>query len=273
MTLGNPKTIEVKPRNSSLDNPTLQEHKDNRIAEKAKDEPADSSFLQPANTTEAVTNTHIETPYESPAPDFRRNLTLREYRNGENERVATVETIPDTTSVNLTTEPFKETRTHRIDTANIEKYVQKLQMEQSLFIGFFGGLAAAIISAIIWAAITLATEIQIGYMSVGVGFLVGFAVRTLGKGFEKRFGYLGAALSLFGCILGNFFAIVVVIAQMQSASLLETLLFFITAPMAIIDAFKLTFQPIDLLFYGIAIYEGYRFSFKQITHQEVAGLS
>jgi hypothetical protein len=33
-----------------------------------------------------------------------------------------------------------------------------------------------------------------------------------------------------------------------------------------------TFQPMDLLFYGIAIYEGYKFSFRQLTEQELAAL-
>ncbi len=29
------------------------------------------------------------------------------------------------------------------------------------------------------------------------------------------------------------------------------------------------FHPMDLLFYGIALYEGYRFSFRQITEEEL----
>ncbi|HEX7014155.1 MAG TPA: hypothetical protein VF191_01505, partial [Cyclobacteriaceae bacterium] len=30
-----------------------------------------------------------------------------------------------------------------------------------------------------------------------------------------------------------------------------------------------TFSPIDLLFYGLAAYEGYRFSFRQISEAEI----
>jgi hypothetical protein len=37
------------------------------------------------------------------------------------------------------------------------------------------------------------------------------------------------------------------------------------------DLMKATFSPIDLLFYGIAVYEGYRFSFRQVTPEELAG--
>ena len=31
----------------------------------------------------------------------------------------------------------------------------------------------------------------------------------------------------------------------------------------------ITFSPIDLLFYGLAIYEGYKLSFRQITRDEL----
>ncbi len=34
----------------------------------------------------------------------------------------------------------------------------------------------------------------------------------------------------------------------------------------------MTFQPMDLLFYAIAVYEGYRFSFVQISEEQIAGL-
>jgi hypothetical protein len=36
-------------------------------------------------------------------------------------------------------------------------------------------------------------------------------------------------------------------------------------PEVMMDAFS----PMDLLFYGIAIYEGYKFSFRQITEEEL----
>lgn len=36
------------------------------------------------------------------------------------------------------------------------------------------------------------------------------------------------------------------------------------------ELLRLAFQPLDLLFYGIALYEGYKFSFRRITRQELA---
>src|SRR5262245_53211570 len=78
--------------------------------------------------------------------------------------------------------------------------------ERRLFLGGFAGLAAAIIGAIIWAIVTVTTKYQIGFMALGVGALVGFALR-IGNG-GKLFGILGAFLALFGCILGNYFSLI-----------------------------------------------------------------
>ena len=33
-----------------------------------------------------------------------------------------------------------------------------------------------------------------------------------------------------------------------------------------------TFHPMDLLFYGIAIYEGYRFSFRELLEDEIESI-
>src|SRR6266576_7031028 len=78
--------------------------------------------------------------------------------------------------------------------------------EKKLLLGGFAGLAAAIIGAIIWAVVTVTTKYQIGWMALGVGALVGFALR-IGNG-GKVFGILGAVLALCGCILGNYFSLI-----------------------------------------------------------------
>ena len=215
----------------------------------------------------------------------QNNPTLQEYRRGivnVNERTSFM-TI-ESPNANGTGQPASQTPdiawsgakqappAPKIETATIEQYVHQLQSQQNLAAGFVGGLIAAVICAIIWAAITVATDMQIGWMAIGVGFLVGFSVRALGKGFEKRFGYVGAGLSLFGCLLGNFFAIVALISREASTSIPEILLVFVNNPGLIPQMMQETFQPMDLLFYGLALYEGYRLSFRQITQADITGL-
>jgi hypothetical protein len=147
-----------------------------------------------------------------------------------------------------------------------------LRSQQSLVGALAGGLFSALIGAVIWAAITVVTEYQIGWMSVGIGFLVGMAVRKYGRGITELYGALGAALSLLGCLLGNLLSLGGFIAQKEGVGLLATELSILLHPGLWVPLFQATFNPMDVLFYGIAVYEGYRFSFRQITRADVAGL-
>jgi hypothetical protein len=130
--------------------------------------------------------------------------------------------------------------------------------EQSLPRGLVAGLAAAAVGAGAWALITVVTNYQIGWMAVGVGFLVGWAVRLAGKGTSTAFGVLGAALALGGCLAGNLLTGNVVASRELGVPLTD-MLARITPGMAF-ELMAGMFSPIDLLFYGLATYQGYRFS-------------
>lgn len=154
-----------------------------------------------------------------------------------------------------------------IDQDKFNQWIEQLRLDQNLPLGILGGLIAAVIGGVLWAAITVATGYQIGYMAVAVGLMVGFAIRLTGKGLDKIFGIIGALLSVVGCILGNFLSLVGFAANDEGYGYLETLQLL---DYSIIPEIMLsTFSPMDILFYGIAIYEGYRFSFRKITEEEI----
>ncbi|MCT4589371.1 MAG: hypothetical protein N4A71_16220 [Carboxylicivirga sp.] len=157
------------------------------------------------------------------------------------------------------------------DTAVLEgvdqNIIDKLKTHQDFYYAIIGGLLASILSAVIWATITVATEMQIGYMAIGVGLLVGFSVRFFGAGIDQKFGYLGAILSLFGCLTGNLFSQVAFFANEASMSYLEILSMLSFSD--IVDVLSQTFSPIDILFYGIALYEGYKLAFRKISALEI----
>lgn len=154
-----------------------------------------------------------------------------------------------------------------LDPAMIEVAFQKFEAEQSMVGGFLAGGAAALAGAGVWAVITVLTGYQIGFMAIGIGFLVGLAVQFVGKGINKMFGVMGAALALIGCLLGNYFTVVHFVGEAQGLGFFETLTRI--SPAAIPELMAITFSPMDLVFYGIAIYEGFRLSFRKITHEEI----
>jgi hypothetical protein len=141
--------------------------------------------------------------------------------------------------------------------------------EKRLFLGGLVGLVAAIIGAIIWAIVTVSTKYQIGWMAVAVGALVGFALR-IGNG-GKAFGILGGFLALFGCVLGNYFSIIAFASAQQHVGFFTML--NSADPVKVGNLMWDDFLSTSVLFYVIAVYEGYRFSIgptRPIEHKKAS---
>jgi hypothetical protein len=157
-----------------------------------------------------------------------------------------------------------------LDQTKVQNFLRRRRAEQSMPLAIFAGVVAALIGAVLWGVVSDATGYQIGWMAVGVGFLVGYSVQFLGKGIDPPFRYVGAVCSLAGCVLGNFFAVVGAVSQQYHVSPLAVLG---QIPLNVaVDMMTKSFQAMDLLFYAIAVYEGYRFSLKRMTQAELAGL-
>lgn len=154
-----------------------------------------------------------------------------------------------------------ETVMQMITENNIEDF-ERLKAEQNFPMAVLGGVLASIICVFIWAIITIATKYQISYMAMGVGVAVGFTIQKFGKGLTPVYGILGAGLAFIACFFGNIISYTCFIAdQYESYSYLEAisnLNWDISMSIAIE-----TFQPMDVLFYGLAIYTGYMFSIKR----------
>lgn len=135
--------------------------------------------------------------------------------------------------------------------------VEQLDTESNLLMGLIGGGVAMLVSAIIWGVITYVTEYQIGWMAIGVGFLVGFAVKYFGRGKTAVFGISSAVLALIGCVLGNLMFYAGIIAREEGASFLEVFFFFLFTPAAAVELFSLAFEFMDVLFYGLAAWVGF----------------
>lgn len=159
-----------------------------------------------------------------------------------------------------------------VDPIKYNRFMSEAHAKQSMGLALLGGFLSSVVAAFIWASITYATGYQIGFMAIGVGLLVGFAVRYFGNGMSSSFGIVGAVFALFGCLLGNILTAVIGASLAGGMPILAIVGAFATSPVLVVEILKETFSPIDLLFYGLAVYEGYRFSIRQITEEELAGL-
>lgn len=142
----------------------------------------------------------------------------------------------------------------------------KIVNDQDFTKALIGGLSASVISAILWALISL-SGFQFGFMAIGVGALVGFVIKFYGKGIDIKYAISGSIISLFGCLLGNFLTVIEFASKELNTSFFQV---FSQVPLSSIPQimFK-TMHPVDFVFYGIAIYEGYRFSTIKFTERSL----
>jgi len=177
--------------------------------------------------------------------------------NSFNLDKSVIERIDDTEAVE------HNTVMNKLSNKNIEKF----KSEQDLPKALIAGVLVGIIGAILWGAITVVTGYQIGYMAIAIGAAVGFSMRFMGKGIDQVFGISGGAIALLSCVLGNFFTIIGFIANSEGLGYVETLMLFDYGQL--IPLMSETFSAMDLLFYGFAAYEGYKFAFRTFTEKDL----
>jgi hypothetical protein len=155
----------------------------------------------------------------------------------------------------------------QVNEAIVQANLENLKLEQNLGLGVVGGALGGLLGAVVWAAVTYFTEYQIGWMAIIVGVLVGFGNRRLGKGIDKIFGVLGGIIALFSVLVGNFLVYIGYLAKYFQVEFFEMLRDFnynLT-----FELYKEMYLGMDVLFYLIAIYAGYRYSFRKITKEQL----
>jgi phosphate/sulfate permease len=131
---------------------------------------------------------------------------------------------------------------------------------ENLFLGLLAGILAALAGAGIWMGITIATGLHVGYVALGVGALVGLAIRIAGNGRSMIFGIIGALLTLAGCLGGEILTVVQLSssAQHDFYNTLTTLDLTQTVTNIVTHM-----DPIMYLIYAIGIFEGYKLSIRK----------
>jgi hypothetical protein len=123
------------------------------------------------------------------------------------------------------------------------------------------GLAAAIAGAIAWAAVTKMTHTKLGLLAVAVGALIGIAVRKFGRSGGTTLAVIGGACAVVGCLLGDLFTAAAFFADGGDVSLVDATLRALS-PTVAPEILAAAFTPMTLVFYAIAVYEGFTFARK-----------
>jgi hypothetical protein len=127
----------------------------------------------------------------------------------------------------------------------------------NLVLAIFGGVAAAVAGALIWMGVQILLQLHIGYVAIAIGFMVGYAIRSLGHGSSPIYGIIGAVLTLAGCLGGE------ILGDLYQASTAEQGFFDLLLHadyVAMVQAIFSQMGPIGYFIYGIGIFEGYKLS-------------
>ncbi len=147
-----------------------------------------------------------------------------------------------------------------------EEVLQNYRFQQNMYAGTLAATIAGLAGALIWALITVNTGFQIGYMAVGIGVMVGFGMRLLGKGVDRIYGIAGGIIALLSCVLGNTLSIYASVAHEMEIGyqLAFGILDYSQVPKALVN----TFHFVDIIFYGLAIVTGYQLSFRHLSKKD-----
>lgn len=148
------------------------------------------------------------------------------------------------------------------------KYIdlEILKTEQHFSIGILFATIAGGVFSFLWAIITIATQYQISIMAIAIGAGVGFTMRYFGKGIDIKFGIAGAIIAFLSCFLGNILSILGMVATQQQMNIFEVLI-----RINLLEIVKHLFNTITLfqiLFYVLAIVQGFKFSFRNMEREK-----
>ena len=131
------------------------------------------------------------------------------------------------------------------------------------------GAVAALVGAILWMVFVQVTGYEVGIVAVGIGFLVGQAMAAT-AGTSTRLPPIGAILSLLGCLLGQILADAHFFGDAIGFGTWRALQEMVSDRSLGWDVFTTGFSPIDLLFWLIAGYEGYKLTARAVAQRNIA---
>ena len=156
-----------------------------------------------------------------------------------------------------------------IDPAKYQHYIDLRRTTQHLPMAVLAGSIAAIFGALAWLGITAFTTLQVGWMAVAIGIIIGGMVRVAGQGIDRGFGLVAAILTLAGSAAGTLLAGCWTLALLSEEVVFADVLFALT-PGLITQIYIGVLTPMNLACYGVAVAAAYWLGIRRIRRDEMA---
>lgn len=158
-----------------------------------------------------------------------------------------------------------------IDKAAAYRLAEELLSEQAFLNGIAGGVIAAVISAGIWGGIAVGTGYSYSLVAIGVGIFVGWLVQKMGKGLDVKFSIVASVFAIVGCAFGNV-AAAMFFAMSDEGLAFSEVAWVIFSPQIIFEILSDTLQPMDLLFWLVAVAAAWQTAKRKLTEEQAIAL-
>ena len=153
------------------------------------------------------------------------------------------------------------------------RFLERLRQRQSLLRAFALGVPALALMGFLWGAVNGISGVPLEWLPfIGMGYMVGTSVRAAGKGIDRRFGVVGAVLTLLGCLVSRFLAVSITLGFQNPGLSNFTLLAEGTLGLRL----RLLLDSTDwynLAALVLSVCQGYYFARYRITPQEMSYLA
>ena len=156
-----------------------------------------------------------------------------------------------------------------IDPAKYQHYIDLRRTSQHLPMAVLAGSIGAILGALAWLSITAFTTLQVGWMAIAIGTIIGGLVRVAGQGIDRGFGLIAAILTLAGSAVGTLLGGCWLLALQSEEVAFADLLFSLT-PGLITQIYLGLLTPMNLSYYGVAVAAAYWLGIRRIRREEMA---
>ena len=156
-----------------------------------------------------------------------------------------------------------------IDPAKYQHYIDLRRTSQHLPMAVLAGSSGAILGALAWLGITVFTTLQVGWMAIAIGIIIGGLVRVAGDGIDRGFGLTAAILTLAGSAAGTLLAGCWTLALLSEEAAFADVLLALT-PGLITQIYIAVFTPMNLACYGAGGAAAYWLGIRRIRRAEMA---
>jgi hypothetical protein len=120
------------------------------------------------------------------------------------------------------------------------------------------GGGAALAGASLWMMLVVALHLRLGFLAIGIGVFVGAAVRQAARGRSEIFGVIAMFAAVFGCVLGDIAAGVLIRSDLAQVPV--TLILKHAGFRYYREVFGSMITVRDVVFYCLALFASYKYA-------------